>query len=128
MLASRLSAQAAVRKALLGIQRRLARGGGVIFEGRDMGTVVFPEADLKFFLYADPEIRAWRRYKELLAKGQTVDLDEVATSMKKRDRDDSSRALAPLKPAEDALCIDSSALEENDVVDVMLSHIGKLLK
>jgi cytidylate kinase len=117
-----------VRKALLGIQRRLAQGGGVIFEGRDMGTVVFPGADLKFFLYADPEIRAWRRYKELLAKGQTIDLDEVATSMKQRDRDDSNRVLAPLKPADDAISIDSSPLEEDEVVEVVLSHIGKLPK
>jgi cytidylate kinase len=129
MLASRLSAQPVVRKELLEIQRSMAREGGVVFEGRDMGTVVFPDADIKFFLFADPEIRARRRYLELVAGGHTeVTYEEVFATMKKRDRDDASRALAPLKPAEDAVRIDSSELTEDEVVDRILSCVRNLSK
>lgn len=128
MLASALSAKAIVRNYLLGLQRRLGRGGGVVFEGRDMGTVVFPGADAKFFLDADLSIRALRRTKELLQKDHHVDLDEVAKTMAIRDRNDSIRALAPLRPAQDAVYIDSSAMDIDGVVGVILDHIATSMK
>jgi cytidylate kinase len=128
MLASALSARAVVREYLLGVQREMAAGGGVVFEGRDMGTVVFPDADIKFFLDADFGIRTSRRHTELLATSSTISLNEVAETMNKRDHDDSSRALAPLKPAHDAIRIDSSSLGIHEVVDVLLGHITALLK
>ena len=125
MLASAVSARLVVREYLLEVQRALGKDGGVVFEGRDMGTVVFPEADIKFFLDADPEIRAMRRYKELVhCHGRThITLGEVTESMKRRDEDDSSRALAPLKLAHDAIRIDSSLLEIEQVVDLMIRHL-----
>ena len=126
MLASRLSAEKVVRQQLLGIQRQLGKAGGIVFEGRDMGTVVFPGADIKFFLFAAPQVRARRRYNELLAKGHAVALSEVSETMRKRDRDDSSRALAPLKPASDAIQIDSSDLTEGQVVNLVLHHVENL--
>lgn len=125
MLASSLSAKKVVRDHLLGVQRQMAGEGGVIFEGRDMGTVVFPMADVKFFLSADLEVRAERRHKELLAKGEAVDLEAVSADMARRDRNDSNRSLAPLKAAADAIPIDSTPLSEDEVVDRILHHIGK---
>jgi len=124
MAASALSAKAVVREYLLGLQRELGQGGGVVFEGRDMGTVVFPNADAKFFLDADLSVRALRRTKELLQKGHDIDLAEVESTMKKRDQNDSTRTLAPLRPAQDAVHIDSSTLGVDEVVDVVLDHIA----
>ena len=123
MLASAVSARSAVREYLLGVQREMAKNGGVVFEGRDMGTVVFPDADVKFFLDADPHVRASRRHTELVAMGMNVSLTEVAKTLGKRDKDDSSRALAPLKPAHDAVRIDSTSLAIEEVVQLMLGHI-----
>lgn len=124
MLASAVSARSVVREYLLGVQREMARNGGVVFEGRDMGTVVFPNADAKFFLDADPQIRASRRHAELVAMGMNISLAEVAEALGKRDEDDSSRTLAPLKPARDAVRIDSTSLEIEEVVQLMLAHIS----
>jgi cytidylate kinase len=123
MVASAVSARPVVREYLLGVQREMAGNGGVVFEGRDMGTVVFPGADVKFFLDADPHVRALRRHKELAAMGVNVSLDEVAATMRKRDKDDSTRVLAPLKPAHDAVIIDSTSLGVDDVVGLMVKHI-----
>ena len=125
MLASAVSARSIVREYLLEVQREMGRNGGVVFEGRDMGTVVFPDADVKFFLDADLGVRALRRYKELVVcPGRTeISLSEVTDAMKKRDENDSTRALAPLKPAPDALRIDSSFLEIEQVIDLMIRHI-----
>jgi cytidylate kinase len=95
----------------------------VVFEGRDMGTVVFPEADVKFFLDADIGVRAVRRQKELLEKEDSIDLDAVKKAMKKRDHDDSVRALSPLMPAKDAIRIDSSNLGVDEVVGIILDRI-----
>jgi len=113
-----VSARPVVRQGLLGLQRRLALEApvGAVLEGRDIGTVVFPDADLKFFLEASAEVRARRRYEELFRKGTDSSLDAVLADQTKRDRDDSSRALAPLKPAEDAVRVDSSGLPLSDVV------------
>jgi cytidylate kinase len=124
MLASAVSARPVVRRYLLAVQRNLGAAKQAVFEGRDMGTVVFPDADVKFYLYADPSIRARRRFEELNAKGGTTpSLESVEQDMVKRDRDDSSRQSAPLKPAPDAIHIDSSTLGIDGVVALMLEHI-----
>ena len=116
--ASAVSARKVVREGLLQLQRRLALAApvGAVLEGRDIGTVVFPDADLKFFLLAKPEVRARRRYEELFQKGTESSLDEVLADQTKRDHDDASRAIAPLKPAEDAVQVDSSELPLSEVV------------
>jgi len=125
MLASAVSAMPVVRSALFDIQRRLGAEKGAVFEGRDMGTVVFPEAEAKFFLTADIEVRAQRRYREL-AGGSGQSLAEVTEEMKRRDANDSSRAQAPLKPAADAVTIDSTRLSLEEVVDTMAGHLLRL--
>ncbi|MGD8835135.1 MAG: (d)CMP kinase [Desulfobacteraceae bacterium] len=125
MLASAVSARPVVRGFLLDIQRTLGSAKRAVFEGRDMGTVVFPDADVKFFLDADPGIRARRRHEELQAKnGSCPSLDAVSQDMMKRDKNDSTRQAAPLKPADDALRIDSTAMSIDQVVGVMLEHIA----
>ena len=118
LLASAVSARPVVREGLLGLQRRLALEApvGAVLEGRDIGTVVFPDADLKFFLEASSDVRARRRYEELFQKGSESTLDAVLADQIKRDRDDASRAVAPLKPAEDAVRVDSSGLALSEVV------------
>lgn len=109
MLASNISRLKSVREKMVELQRRMGKDGGVILDGRDIGTVVFPDAQLKFFLDAPVELRAERRYKELLSKGQNALFEEVLSEMKQRDLQDSSRALAPLVAASDAIHIDTSA-------------------
>jgi len=121
MLASTLSAKPQVRATLLGMQRAIAEKENAVFEGRDMGTVVFPLADHKFFLSADLGIRALRRYRE----NRDQPLDDVEKEMSKRDRNDSERKLAPLRPADDAVMIDSTNLTLKEVVDRMIGKIGK---
>ncbi len=121
MAASRISALPSVRKALLPLQRRLALQAehGAVLEGRDIGTVVFPDADAKFFLDAAPEVRARRRYEELFQKGHDPSLSDVLAEQIKRDRDDSMRQVAPLRPAADAVLLDSSLLPVSEVVQAM---------
>jgi cytidylate kinase len=118
--ASQVSVLPRVRAALLDLQRRLGRRGGVVAEGRDMGTVIFPQAEVKFFLTADPAVRARRRHQELLAGGSEVGLESTASSLAARDERDSQRQVAPLARAADAVEIDSSGLELEQVIDVML--------
>lgn len=122
MMASAVSARKTVRDYLLDLQRKLGREKAVVFEGRDMGTVVFPEADVKFYLDASPEIRAYRRFLEM-GSDKTVSLEDVEKDIRKRDANDSSRALAPLKPAEDAVIIDATPLGIDAVLDRMMAHI-----
>lgn len=117
--ASRVSALPAVRAALLGLQRRLGAGGGVVAEGRDIGTVVFPDSPAKFFVTASPEVRARRRYQELAAAGQPVDEQATLDEVIERDRRDETRAAAPLKQAADALRIDTSVLTIEQVVETL---------
>ena len=120
--ASAVSARPVVRDALLDLQRRLATAEGnrgAVLEGRDIGTVVFPDADLKFFLTAAPEVRARRRHDELQAKGQPVPLAQVLAEQEKRDFDDTQRAVAPLRAAADALLVDTSGLSLDGVVDAL---------
>ena len=128
MFASAVSARPIVRESLLNVQREMGKRGGVVFEGRDMGTVVFPGADIKFYLDADLDTRALRRYKEFAGRHAGISLSEVREAMKKRDEDDSSRVIAPLKPAHDAIGIDSRCLKIEQVVEAMLRHIRAEVK
>ena len=122
MLASAVSARAVVRQGLLAIQRQIGRDGGLVAEGRDMGTVVFPEADFKFFLDASMAQRAQRRLVQYgPSAGQT--LEQIEAAIRRRDENDSSRAISPLRPAEDAVRIDSSRITAAQVVDRMMRHI-----
>lgn len=122
--ASRVAAMPSVRTALLGRQRGFARPPGLVADGRDMGTVVFPAAPAKVFLTASPEERASRRYKQLKEKGLTVNLADLSQEIIERDRRDSSRPVAPLRPAEDAVVIDSTGLSVSQVVDRVLELVG----
>jgi len=122
MLASAVSARPVVRAYLLKVQRELGRQKGAVFEGRDMGTVVFPEAEVKFFLSASESTRALRRFAEIQAK-TGASLEEVERDMRRRDEQDRTRALAPLAPAPDAIRIDSTGLGIDQVVDLMVAHI-----
>ena len=122
MLASAVSARPVVREHLLGIQKGFAEEKMAVFEGRDMGTVVFPDAEIKFFLTASTEIRAQRRFREL-AETSSVTYKEVEKDLKKRDENDRSRAIAPLKAADDAVLVDSTSFSIDGVVRFMLTHI-----
>jgi cytidylate kinase len=122
MLASVVSARPAVRSFLLNVQRDLAGEKAAVFEGRDMGTVVFPQADVKFFLVASEKARSRRRFEEIQAK-TGASFEEVERDMRRRDEQDSTRALAPLRAADDAIRIDSTDLTIEEVVERMLSHV-----
>ena len=124
MVASRVSAIPAVRRTLTALQHKLGKQGEIVAEGRDMGTVVFPEARHKFYLDATPEERARRRHLQLIEKGETSDYQELLQQIIQRDHDDSSRDLAPLKPADDAIIIDSSTMDAEAVVCFMLERIN----
>ena len=125
MIASAVSARPVVRQALLGFQRRLGTEKAAVFEGRDMGTVVFPEADVKFFLTADLTVRASRRHKELEEKKSPQKFEELEKDMQRRDNNDSSRKTAPLKPADDAIFIDSTEYSVESVIEQMMKHINE---
>ncbi len=125
LVASKVSAQPVVRAKLTEMQRRMGRQGRVVVEGRDTGTVVFPAARHKFFLDAQPEERARRRCLQLREKGQQADEQEILAQIIKRDRDDSGRALAPLKPAADAVIVDTSHMTIDEVVLFMLEKVEK---
>ncbi len=128
MYASAVSAIPDVRAFLLDTQRRIAETSSVIMDGRDIGTVIFPNADVKIFLTASLEARARRRYRELLVKGSPVTFEEVLSDMEARDKNDSSRDIAPLRPAEDAILFDNSKLDFAKTVRKALSLIRKQLK
>lgn len=123
--ASQVSAHPKVREALLDLQRSLGKKGGVVAEGRDIGTVVFPEADAKFFLTASDEVRARRRYIELRAQGKAVDFDRTLAEIRNRDKRDSGRDVAPLKAANDAILMDSSKLSADAVVASMVTEVRR---
>ncbi len=125
MMASAVSAKPQVRAFLLDMQRRLAKENDVIMDGRDIGTVVLPDATVKIFLTASPKVRAQRRFDELKEKGMSVSLDEIYNDMVKRDYNDSHRAIAPLKPAPDAVEADTSGLDFNSSLDMLLGIISK---
>ncbi len=111
MLASSVSAHPSVRNFLLDMQRKFARENNVVMDGRDIGTVVLPEAELKIYLTADAAVRAQRRFKELQEKGVEVNFEEVLEEMKQRDWQDMNREVAPLKRAEDAVLVDTSEID-----------------
>jgi cytidylate kinase len=123
MGSSTVSAHPAVREALLDLQRQAGQGGRVVLEGRDIGTVVFPDADVKFFLTARPEVRARRRYDELRAKGQSVTLDETLADVLARDKQDTTRPVAPLKQADDAILVDDSDMTIDQTVALMADRV-----
>ena len=119
MLASAVSAHKIVRDTMLDMQRDMARKYNVVMDGRDIGTVVLPRADVKIFLTASPEVRARRRCREMLDKEEKADFDQVLKQILQRDDQDSHRAVAPLKQAEDAVLLDSSELDIDQVVETM---------
>jgi len=121
--ASKVAGLAPVRAALLDVQRRLGASGGVVAEGRDIGTVVFPDAEVKFFLTASVEARAERRWLQLRAAGETCSLEEVRRAQERRDEADSTRAVAPLRQAPDAIVVDSTRLDIDGVVDALAAHV-----
>jgi cytidylate kinase len=121
--ASKVSVVPEVREAMVEQQRRIGSDGGVVMDGRDIGTHVFPNADVKFFLLARPDVRATRRHEENVARGQESDLQETQRAIGERDERDESRAVAPLRPAEDAVVIDSSSLSPEGVLEKMLEIV-----
>jgi len=125
--ASKVGALPAVREALLDRQRAFLQYPGLVTDGRDMGTVIFPEANLKVFLIASPNIRAERRYNQLKAIGIHVNLDALVSELSERDKRDSERLHAPLKPAANALCIDTDFLTIQEVVNQIMTEAKKFL-
>jgi cytidylate kinase len=131
LLSSAVSASPAVRRALVELQRRMGRngeGGGVVLEGRDIGTEVFPDAQAKFFLSASDAERGRRRYLQLKEDGQDVTLEQTVAEVVERDRADESREHAPLRRADDAIVIDSTAMGIEEVLDEMLYHVQRIQK
>jgi cytidylate kinase len=126
MAASRVAAHPPVRAALLDWQRQRARAPGLVADGRDMGTVVFPWARLKIFLDASPEERALRRYKQLKGKGLDASLPALVTDIRERDERDRNRPVAPLRPADDALIVDSTTLSIDEVLDRVLEEVRRI--
>lgn len=127
MYASGVSAQPCVRAFLLDMQRELARTQNVVMDGRDIGTVVLPDAQVKIFLTADVRVRAERRLAELQAKGEKASLQQVLAEMQARDKQDSERAAAPLRQAKDAVLLDTSALTPEAAVDAILEIVRRKL-
>jgi cytidylate kinase len=122
-MASKVSALRIVRARMLELQREMGRRGSVVAEGRDIGTVVFPDAEVKIFLDASANERARRRYNELQSAGRAVDYEETLREIEERDKRDSERDLAPLRKAEDALMMDSSSATADEVAAKVLSHV-----
>ena len=121
--ASRVARHGRVRTGLLGVQQAFFQAPGLVADGRDMGTVVFPEARYKFYLYASVEIRAQRRYKQLINMGLSASIADLQADITERDERDQNREASPLLPAEDALVVDSSLLNLEQVTEMVLSHI-----
>lgn len=126
LAASAVSARKPVREGLLALQRRLGGKGGSVLEGRDIGTVVFPDAEAKFYLTATDEVRVRRRYNELKAKGLDVTMEQTAKEVAKRDHDDSSRAIAPLKPADDSEIVEGSAWTIDETAEILAVKVREI--
>ena len=124
-MASKVAAVQVVRDALLNRQRAFQEAPGLVADGRDMGTVIFPEAELKLFLTASPEERAKRRYLQLKDKGHDVSIARLAEEIRLRDERDTNRSVSPLKPADDAFVIDSSGLNIDEVTDLAIQQVKK---
>ena len=127
MLSSNVSAVKEVREAMTALQRKMAKGANLVAEGRDMGTVVFPDSHDKFFLTASHEIRTTRRYLERIGRGETVSKEVVEEELKKRDHQDNTRSIAPLRPADDANIIDSSSMLLEEVIEEILGRLKRKL-
>ena len=123
LIASKVSAIPLVREILLQVQRESGKNGGIIAEGRDTGTVIFPHADIKFFMDAHVEERVERRYRELLERGKRIDYQEIKRDLIIRDRQDRERNIAPLIPSADAVIIDTTRMSVTDVLETMISVI-----
>ncbi len=123
MAASKISAIPEVRASLLSLQRDMAKKYNVIMDGRDIGTVILPDAKVKIFLTASAEIRAKRRYDELIARGENVTYDEVLRDVKERDDYDVNKPISPLKPAEDSILVDTSELSLQESIDLLINTI-----
>ena len=123
---SRVSSIGAVREKLVHLQQQMGKQKGVVMDGRDIGTVVFPNAELKIFMTADPAIRAQRRYAELTGKGEQVTLEEVMQNLLERDHADQTRAISPLRKADDAIVLDNSFMTIGEELEWALELIGKL--
>ncbi len=123
MGASKVSAIPEVRAFLLSLQREIAKENDVIMDGRDIATVVLPNADVKIFLFASPECRAQRRYKELVEKGENVKYEDVLADVNQRDYQDSHREIAPLKPSEDSIMLDTSKLNLDESIQLVIKTI-----
>ncbi len=124
-LSSIISARAPVRKAMINLQRKMAEGGDIVMEGRDIGTVVLKDADAKFFLTADKDIRGKRRFDERNVRGEDVDFKKVLSDMGKRDKDDSARELSPLRPDRDAKIIDTPNINVEKVLEIIIGELKK---
>ena len=124
---SKISAMTEIREFMVAEQQRIAKNGGIIMDGRDIGTVVLPKADLKIFLVASVDERAERRYKENLSKGIPTDLERLKIEISERDRKDSTRAISPLKQAEDAILLDSTGKTINEIVQFIEEKAKKLM-
>ena len=123
MASSKVSVVSEVRKAMTGLQRKMAKGMTLVAEGRDMGTVVFPDAKHKFYLTASLEIRTERRHKERLERGETVNRAFIESQLRKRDHQDKTRSIAPLRPAEDAKIIDTTEMTPVQVIGAILCQL-----
>ena len=123
-MASRVSGMGVVRKRMADLQRAMGRSGGVVAEGRDMGTVVFPDAEVKIYLDASPETRARRRFRELAGRGSALTLEQTLADVMRRDRRDRERTVAPLRRADDAVLIDSTGLSVAAVIEKVLEHVS----
>lgn len=123
-MASRVSGMGVVRKRMADLQRAMGRSGGVVAEGRDMGTVVFPDAEVKIYLDASPETRARRRFRELAGRGSALTLEQTLADVMRRDRRDRGRTVAPLRRADDAVLIDSTGLSVAAVIEKVLEHVS----
>lgn len=128
MGASKVSAIPQVRAFLLNLQREIASKNNVIMDGRDIATVVLPNADVKIFLFASPECRAERRYKELIEKGESVSFDDVLKDVNQRDYQDSHREIAPLKPSDDSIMADTSELTLQESIDLIVNTIKEKIQ
>lgn len=128
MGASKVSAIPQVRTFLLNLQREIASTNNVIMDGRDIATVVLPNADVKIFLFASPECRAERRYKELIEKGESVSFDDVLKDVNQRDYQDSHREIAPLKPSDDSIMADTSELTLQESIDLIVNTIKEKIQ
>lgn len=123
---SAVSGVAEVRRRLVALQQAMGRDKGIVMDGRDIGTVVFPDAELKIFMTADPSVRARRRYDELRARGERVTMEEVEENIRSRDIADQSRAISPLRRAEDAVVLDNSRMTVADQMEWVLGRLRKM--